>query len=201
MALTLAQIDAATFTALSAGQHSGTPSAAAPFALVGRFAGEVDDKTIDEAAAQWPCAFLRFDGESDTSSVQVVDGSQEIASEAAWTVLVGVEDPRSIDAAISGASGVPGALTLVDRVQALCNGLILSDSLRYRRLRCTGVTPALIRRGIVYVYAVRFVALRALPEVAPTNEEPVLTAVVGNVNLEGTADDAPNPLVMFDALA
>lgn len=197
--MSLHTIDTAIYTALTAGQHTGTPSANAPFALVGRFAGDVSADTITEAVSQWPCALLRFDGESDAVSIDTVGGDMEVRGEASWSVLVGTEDPRSVDDAVSSSNtAVPGALTLIDRVQALLNGLAVgtTDEWRWRRLRCVETRPVLIRRGVVYVYSVRFVALRALPEVAQTDSSVVLTEIRGDVNLQGPSSP-PNPLVQF----
>ena len=70
-----------------------------------------------------------------------------------------------------------------------------------RRVRCAGYAPALVKRGEVYVYAVRFEAKRALPQLALTVAQAGtgqdLTQIAGDVDLEGTADTAPNPIVQF----
>lgn len=199
--MTLAAIDAALYAALAVTQHNGTATDAAPFALVGRYAGELTPDGIREASAQYPCAFLRWDSGAATRTVDAVEGVEDAAVET-WTVLVAVEEPRAIDDAISAtATLAPGALTLIDAVLGACNGLVFDGAWRDRRVRCAGYAPALVKRGEVYVYAVRFEAKRALPQLALTVAQAGtgqdLTQIAGDVDLEGTADTAPNPIVQF----
>ena len=77
------------------------------------------------------------------------------------------------------------------------NGFVAAGLWRDRRVRAAGYGPALIKRGAVYVYSVRFEARRALPEAAMTAEQAGdgqdLTELGADVNLEGTADDPENP--------
>ena len=200
MTATLSTIDTALFAALAAGQHTGTPTASAPFALVGRYAGEVNEQGISEACAQFPSAFLRYDGGAATRTVDAIEGTEDAGLES-WTVLVCLEEPRAVDEAVQGASPLtPGFLVLVERVLELCNGLVFDGAFRDRRVRVAEYgRPALIKRGALYVYSVRFECRRPLPSVALTTAQAgngqALTAIAANVNLEGTADTAPNPIV------
>jgi hypothetical protein len=206
---TLVTAEAALFAALTALQTTDPagPTDAQPFALVGRYSGPVDPETgIAEAAAQWPCALLRWNGETSTREVDTeLEGVQDRAA-ASFDVLVGLEDPRSIDDAIAGAAGVPGLLALVGAVIAACNGLALdlatpaSETLRLRRARYTGARNEWIRRGAVYVMAVGFEVLRAAETATdPADTSPALT-VQADVNLlSGDTTDvyAPQPIAQF----
>lgn len=202
MTATLSAIDTALFNALAAGQHTGTPTANTPFALVGRYAGEVSEDGIVEACAQYPSAFLRFDGGASTRTVDALEGTEDAGLES-WTVLVCLEDPRIVDEATQGSSPLtPGFLPLIERVLALCNGLVFDGAFRDRRVRVAEYgRPVLIKRGSLYVYSVRFECRRPLPAVALTTAQAGtgqdLLAIAGDVNLEGTTDAAPNPLVQL----
>jgi hypothetical protein len=200
MTATLSTIDTALFAALALGQHTGTPTSDAPFALVGRYAGEVNEAGITDAAAQFPSAFLRYDGGASTRTVDAVEGTEDAGLES-WTVLVCLEEPRAVDEAVQGSSPLtPGFLPLIERVLELCNGLVFDGAFRDRRVRVADYgRPVLVKRGVLYVYSVRFECRRPLPSVALTTAQAsngqALTAIAGDVNLTGTDDTAPNPLV------
>lgn len=202
MTTTASAIDSALFDALALGQHTGTPTADAPFSLVARYAGEVDAPGIQEACAQFPAAFLRYDGGASTRTVDAVEGTEDAGIES-WTVLVAVEEPRVVDEAVQGSSPLtPGFLPLIDRVLALCNGLVFDSAFRDRRVRVADYgRPVLVKRGVLYVYGVRFEARRVLPSVdltvAQAGTAQDLEAIAADVNLEGTADAAPNPVVQL----
>ena len=202
MTATLSTIDTALFAALAAGQHTGTPTALLPFALVGRYAGEVNEQGIIDACAQYPSAFLRYDGGASTRTVDAVEGVEDAGLES-WTVLVCLEEPRAVDEAAQGSSPLtPGFLPLIERVIELCNGLVFDGAFRDRRVRVADYgRPVLIKRGSLYVYSVRFEARRPLPALALTTAQAgngqALTAIAGDVNLEGTADIAPSPFVQL----
>lgn len=202
MTATLSTIDTALFAALAAGQHTGTPTATAPFALVARYAGEASEQGIAEACAQYPSAFLRYDGGGATRTVDAIEGIEDAGLES-WTVLVCLEEPRSVDEAVQGVSPLtPGFLPLIERVIELCNGLVVDGVFRDRRVRVAEYgRPVLIKRGALYVYSVRFECRRPLPSVALTIAQAgtaqALTAIAGDVNLTGTTDAAPNPLTQL----
>lgn len=203
MTLPLADLEDDLFTALSAlliNVTTGT-TAARPFAMVGRFAGALSEDTIAEVCAQYPAALLAYGGEQVSRTVNTVGGDAEDRSLVRWTVYVAVEDVRAIEDGTVGISTAPGGLRLVDSVLGVLSGLPLDDAWFDRRLRCVGVREALIKRGTVYVYAIDFEAMRALPQVTPTDTSVTLTEVRGDVNLTGTInDDNPdNPVVQFIA--
>lgn len=196
--VTLAAIDAAIFAALAALQHSGTPDTAHPFAYVGRFAGNVEGRSIREVCAQYPAALLRFDRAPATRTVNAVEGVEDRAT-AVWTVLTALEEPREIDDAIAATDPlVPGALALVDAVTGAVNGLVIDGAWFDRRVRVVELgSPDLIVRGRVYVHATRLEVLYVLSQVTPPDPSVPLVQIAGDVNLEGTADDAPNPIDSF----
>jgi hypothetical protein len=80
-------------------------------------------------------------------------------------------------------------------------GVPVGVALRPPEALGVGVREALIRRGTVYVYALDFEAMRALPQVTPTDGSKPLTAIHGDVNLTGTinGDNPDNPVVQFIA--
>lgn len=203
MTTTLSDTDSAIYTALSALQINVTTgtTASRPFALVGRFAGALDEDSIREVVTQWPAALLAFGGEAVTRTVSTLAGDSEDRGTVRWTVYVAAEDPRAIDDGVVGTSTAPGSYILTDAVLAVLNGLPLSGAWFSRTLRTSGVREALIRRGVVYVYAIDFEAMRALPQVTPTDSSVTLADIRGDVNLPFDAgDDNPdNPRVQFVA--
>ena len=203
MTTTLSDTDSAIYTALSALQINVTTgtTAARPFALVGRFAGALDEDSIREVVTQWPAALLAFGGEAVTRTVSTLAGDSEDRGTVRWTVYVAAEDPRAIDDGVVGTSTAPGSYILTDAVLAVLNGLPLSGAWFSRTLRTSGVREALIRRGVVYVYAIDFEAMRALPQVTPTDSSVTLGEIAGDVNIPfDDGDDNPdNPRVQFVA--
>ena len=203
MTLPLATLVAAMFSAPGALLITVTtgPTSPRPLALVGRYAGVLAEDSIMEVCTQYPAALLAYLGEQVTRTVNTIGGDSEDRSLVRWAVYVAVEDVRAIEDGTVGATTAPGGLRLVDSVLGVLSGLPLDDAWFDRRLRCVGVREALIRRGTVYVYAVDFEAMRALPQVTPTDTSVALDAIYGDVNLTGTIDgDNPdNPVVQFIA--
>lgn len=201
MTASLADIDTALYTALDA-LDAGPPTASQPFAMVGRYAGAVTEEGLREVGAQYPCALLRFDGETSTRVVEVWSADSDDRAIGSWTVLVGVEDPTSLDNAINSAVPRSGYLQLVGAVLSACNALAVTGTWQYLTVRYAELRPELIKRGSVYVWAVRF-EVRRQPETAtntdPAASLPYVNPIDGDVNLEGTSDAAPNPLVQFES--
>lgn len=210
MTLTLADVDGLLYAqigTLLTDVTTGTTTAR-PFACVGRFAGALDETSVREVVTQYPAALLCYEGETVTRTVNTLAGAAEDRGLNAWTVYVCVEDARAIDDGTVGTTTAPGGLRLVDAVLGVLNGLLIAiagaapqHAWMDRRLRCVGTREALIRRGVVYVYAVGFEAARALPQVTPADTSVELTEVRGDVNLVDTLndDDPQNPVVQFIA--
>ena len=210
MSLTLADVDGLLYTALSGlliNVTTGTTEAR-PFATVGRYAGSLDETSVREVVTQYPAALLAYEGETVTRTVNTLAGDAEDRGLNAWTVYVCVEDPRAIDDGTIGTATAPGGLRLIDAVLGVLNGLLIvttgasaATAWMDRRLRCVGTREALIRRGVVYVYAVSFEAARVLPQVTPDDTSVALLDVRGDVNLVDTLDDddPENPVVQFIA--
>jgi hypothetical protein len=210
VSLTLADVDGLLYTALSGlliNVTTGTTEAR-PFATVGRYAGSLDETSVRDVIAQYPAALLAYEGETVTRTVNTLAGDAEDRGLNAWTVYVCVEDARAIDDGTVGSATAPGGLRLVDAVLGVLNGLLIvttgaqpQTAWMDRRLRCVGTREALIRRGVVYVYAVGFEAARALPQVTPADDSVELAEVRGDVNLVDTLsdDDPQNPVVQFIA--
>lgn len=201
MTASLAAIDTALLAALSP-LAAGPPTTLAPFALVGRYAGPVTEEALREAGAQWPCALLRFDQETAARVVEVWSGDSDDKAVASWTVLVGVEDPASLDDAMNSAAPRTGSLQLVGFVLSACNALVVADTWQGLTIRYAETRAELIKRGSVYVWGVRFETRRAVETATnpdPAADLPYVNPIDGDVNLEGTADAAPNPLVQFQS--
>lgn len=203
MTLSLADIDDALYTALSAlviNVSTGT-TAQRPFAMLGRFAGEVDDKELREVCSQYPALLLAFAGEQSVRTVRTLAGDAEDRGTSSWVVYVCVEDPAAIDDATVGTVDRPGGMRLVDAALGVLNGLLIPGTWMNQRLRTAGAREVLIRRGTVYVWAIAFDVMRALPQVTPADTSVDLEEIAGDVNLEDTLnDDNPgNPVVQFVA--
>ena len=203
MTVPLATADDALYTALSTllTNDPNGPTEAHPFACVGRFAGALGENEIREVCSAYPAALLAFGGETTTRTVNTLAGDAEDRGVLGWTVYVAVEDPAAIDDGTIGTAARPGGLRLVDAVIGVLSGLLIDGAWMNRRLRCTGTREALIRRGVVYVYAIGFELLRALPEVTPADTSVDMTEIRGDVNRADTLyDDNPdNPRVQFVA--
>lgn len=199
---TLADIDQALFVALSALQTAVPtgPTTAAPFALVARWAGDLTEDAIGEACGQYPCALLCWDGEQSARDIDTQGPDSEDVGHAAWSVIVALEDPRGIDDAIQGATGVPGALTLVGQAIGACNALFVAGLWRGRSVRYLRTDRLRTKRGVFYAYACRFEALRTVEDAAdPTISEQDLLGIDGDENLEGSEDAPPDPFQQFAA--
>lgn len=200
--MSLAGIDTAMLTAL-AGKVVVPPTSTRPFALAGRYAGPVTREGLSRVCGgQYPAVLLRFDGERATKIVDVLEGV-EVRGVATWTVIVVLEEPRSVDDAINAAfAGAPGILQLLDAAISAVNGLIIpNETWRDRPLQASVTQPELVDEGVVYAYSTRIEALRDLPQAVnpdPAAGLPALNPVVGDVNLEGTGF-GQNPLVQFQA--
>lgn len=201
MSATLATIELALYTALSGLLTNVTtgPTTARPFACVGRYAGPVPPDGLHEAVAQYPCALLRFD--EDVSVRDVLGfGAASIEDRAlsSFSVLVAVEDARAIDDGMVGDTSAPGLLRLVDAVIAACNGIVIADTHMQLSARYAGTRAEIIRRGVVYVYAVRFEATRAAATATYDDSAAVaIPEIHSDINIVGTGTPAPNPLVQI----
>lgn len=198
---TLYSIDAALFAALSALQINVPTgvTAARPFALVARYAGPPTPEGFDAVGAQYPCALLACEGEADDRVIDAVGSQSEERVRCAFVVYVALEDPRAIEDGIVGTTNAPGMYTLCGQVTGALNALFVAGLWRGRKVRHTYSRPvdALIRRGVAYVYALGFEALRVAEQATDVDTSPALASIDGDENLQGTADTAPNPIETF----
>lgn len=199
---TLAEIDAALYTALSALQTDQTtgPTSTRPFALVARYSSDpgggvsAGARGIVEACTQFPAALLRFDREESARDVNVVVGDHEDVTRCQWSVLIAVEDPRGPDEAVAAttASGVPGMLVLTGAVMSALNGLTVSQGTwHWRRIQHTRTYPRLVNSGVLLVYGMEFSAIRVAESTAPADTSVALTEIRGDVNLVDPPAPAP----------
>lgn len=169
---TLAVLDAAIYTALHALEHDGTPTDARPFARVCRGWLPINDTILQLLAPQTPGIILIW----GRTKPQPVPGTETLLPEATqpesrspemWTALVVLEEPRDLDAAVQGATGSHGILTLLDAALAAVNGLVVEGTWQGRRVRVAeyGPHPTLSKHGSATVAELVIVAERATPHV------------------------------------
>ncbi len=203
----LATLDAALLTALEATRHTGTPSASQPFAFVGRYAGDfTSEGAADVAQGLFPACFLRWDGGSDSRTVDALEGTEDVET-SAWSIYVALEDARSIDDGITTSSTSYGLLDLVDAATGVVSGLTVdgsdaagtyAETWRDRRVRVASRRTVLVERGVAYAAQIVLEARIALAQVTPADTSVNLTIIRGDVELP--EDDAPNPMAVFDPL-
>lgn len=199
---TLADIDAAMYTAISA-LVSGPPVAATPFAVAARYAGPVTKAGLSNVCReQYPAVMLRFDGETIVRDIQTWAYSEEVG-EASWSVITVVEDPREVDEGMLGNANAPGALRLIDSALGAVNALLVTNTYQGISLRAAETRPELIEEGVVYAYSTRIAARRVVPQADnpdPSTNLPLLNPMDGDINLivDPSAADV-NPLVQFEA--
>lgn len=202
---TLAAIDAAVMAALGALQHGGTASDAQPFACVTRGWPPIDAQLLQILQTQTPGVIVVW----GRAKPQVVPGTDAILAEAAqpesrspetWTALVVLEEPREIDDATQGVSGLPGLLPLVDAVLSAVNGLAVAGTWQGRRVRVTEYGPhaALSKRGEVYVAEVVIVAERTTPHVVDAaNPDAVPLEQISGQNGPPTNTELDHSTILF----
>lgn len=205
MSATLAAIDAALLAALVALQHNGTPSDVQPFAAVVRGWPPLDAKLLEILAAQTPGVILTW-GRVKPQLVPNTDTilgtpQPEARSPETWTALIVLEEPREVDDATQGVSGLPGMFPLVDLVVGAVQGLAVAGTWQGRRVRVAeyGPEPKLSRRGEVYAAEVVIVAERTTPHVTdgpatgatPLDEIQGDNGPPGELFDHGTADTSP----------
>ncbi len=200
---TLADLDDALLTALTA-LVAGPPTANAPFALAGRYAGPTTKKDLSNVCReQFPAVLLRFERESVTRDILTWAYSEE-RGESSWSVISVVEDPREVDEGMRGTTTSPGVMRCIDAALGAVNALAAANTYQGITLRAVETRPELVEGGVVYAYATRVAALRVLPQADnpdPAAGLPLLNPMVGDLNLTGTLDDpdSVNPLVEFEA--
>lgn len=164
--MSLAGIDSALFAALAATGHAGTFSAEQPFSLVARHTGPWTREALQHVCAQYPAALLRANGASYSAAAPMtILGETEMRAPEGWSVLVALEDPRSADDATQGADGVPGLLTLIDRVLAVLNELPVPGAQTSARAVGWRWVPELARGGVLTAAEILFTVERTPPAV------------------------------------
>lgn len=195
MAATLDEIDSAIYAALQpCSKANGGP------AFVDRYAGQltasagVDEELLSRA----PALLLSFDGERARTDWQGLAGDMEIEGGSTWSVLCTTVDPRNASKRVKGSVGITGAYALVGTVIAALNGLAIPGLIRGERLLYQGAVPVLIRPGLVYVVAARFLANRAVEQVSEDVTIPEYEGTTGDIHLT-EQDGAPDPFVVFES--
>lgn len=201
-AVALHDLDGAIFAAVTAlGANPPTPTQ--PFAYVARWAGEflgADDVAQRQSVLAYPCALVAALGGRAASDVLTLGWDAENVASEGWTIFVGCADPRGDGSAIPGdaaypSTGQPGAMRLVDVVLAAVNQLLVPGLYQAGAVLCEGWGPHWIKRGVAYVYAVRFVAKRVLPGAAFPDASAPLEEIAGGLQLPSDPDaPAPTPI-------
>lgn len=200
MTATLATADTRLANALAALVAEPVTSTA-PFGYAGRWEGPVPSTGLP--APKFPAVLLRFDGEQPVErDVQTFGWGVEDRSRANWSALVQLCEPQEFDRLINGSASVPGILRLCDVVKAACNGLWLDGAHMERTLRFAGTArEAGGPQPSTVVYAVRFVAELDAPDAyaaqVAADTSPLINPVASDINITGTGEPAPNPLVQI----
>jgi hypothetical protein len=196
---TLATIEAALFARLQT--RLATASPAGPFATVDRLAVDngstLDVRSTLAPLGVVPAALLAFEGE--TYAPEATTLNRHVTSwvgRSTWRILVIASDLRGDPTAATAAT--TGLYALVSDVTAALAGLPIADTWHRHRAMLLDTRPLSVARG-QYVYQVRLAVERALESVPFAAVTQALLGIDGDVNQQGTADAATNPLVEFDA--
>ena len=202
-AATLATADTRIYSAVAA-LVTAPVATATPLAFVDRFVGNVPPTGLP--AAKFPAAMIRCNGTQAERPVATLTGLGTVDRvKASWSVLVQMTDPADVTRGVNGSAAFPGILRIVDAVTAVLNGLWLDDAYMERVLRLVSALPDPAVPSALIVYDVRFEAMLDAPsayaaqvaayEAAASDIEEMR----GDVNVQGTVDPAPNPLVQLVA--
>lgn len=213
MDVSLDALETEVYAALAPLAASAVP--AGPFRYVGRWAGEVRDRSgtlsLDEAAVgRNPALFLQWEGEDARQSFEGLEGagSVETRGEVSLVAWIVVHDTRGPERLVKGATNTRGAGYLVDQLLGRLNALEItsggspalyrSTTLRYVRHRHRLADPA-----SYLVTEVRFVAVRSVPTVAQTDTTRDLVGLTADLNNTAPPTPSPsspsNPLTIFRA--
>lgn len=195
-------VDDALFAALAALERDDAHTTR-PFALVTRFTGQVQMTpggiTLQrEAVGRLPAVLWQWVGEDVTTQVQTLLGAREDYGTAQWIAWVLMQDARGSTKQVKGATGTLGVHALNDAVVSALNGVADDTLFRASRVRVARSRAFVAERG-VHVTQITIEARRALPQADVADDSVDLTEIRGDVNLEGTDDEAPNPVVQFRA--
>ncbi|MFO0610795.1 MAG: hypothetical protein U0324_46970 [Polyangiales bacterium] len=216
MNATLDQIEAALYGALGA-LVAPTPTPAAPFRHLRRYAGEVTAELVqdiergiyDLSPEQLPAALLAWEGEDPVGAegafTEAGGHAIEVVGRSVWRVYCVVRDLRGDEEALKGTlAGQPGALLCAHAVKKALAGFVVAGLHDGRTVRWVGSRPVVIARRTAYVYAVRFSADAALDESTdeenPTPGAPLAGVRGAVVDAARDTDGAEVPLSSFNTL-
>lgn len=190
----LAPLEAALFARLLTLQHEGAPTAERPFALVTRYAGPLTRDGLQTVCAQYPCLLVKRGRVKPRLPVETTLHDFELVAGDVWTLVLVIEEPRTIDDAVQGVvPELPGLLPLHDVVERTVNGLRLDGLWSQRPVHVSeyGELDLLTAQGLVYAAYVEVRADRSMEE-APSDDPAAhpLDEITGGVNLP---PDAPQP--------
>lgn len=157
MAATLEQIEAALFAALGT-LRAAPPTDAAPFRLVGRWAGEVTRDGVDEETlGRSPSALLAYE-RSVPEERQTSGGYYEVTERHLFRVYVTVVDTRGNSAATQGTVGQQGILRCARLVKETLAGLVIPGLDDGDVVHLVDHRPAAIERGSHFTHVIQFSA-------------------------------------------
>lgn len=197
---TIAAVYDGVYTALAAlGPSSAGGSGS--LACVTDFAGEVTQELIEQATLRrYPAALLALAAEDPSSAtVETTTGEMETITRTQLVIYLAALALRGDrQAERGGTNGPKGLFTIASEVLSAVNGLVIDGLWGTGRVHYAGARPTLIKRGAVYVYALRFQADRITEQrdlADPTNTVP-LNEIDANVNIyeASAADTAAKPL-------
>lgn len=153
----------------------------ATFDLVQWYAGEVTQDGVDqETLGHAPAALLAWEGEDPQAALQVrtlAGGIEQIVARAVWRVYVVVQDLRGENTAM------PALLALVAAVQAALTGFPIDGLYGIERVEYLGARPAFIRRGVSYVYMLRFATPYVVTQYEATSDAVPFETLDADLNL------------------
>lgn len=169
-------------------------------AFVDRYAGQVTGSGVvdEELLLRAPALLLAWDGERAGNDWDGLLGDAEVEGSSTFSVLCVAIDPRNAKSRVKGSTGITGAYALVGLVISALNNLPITGLIRNERLIYQAAVPVLMRPGLVYVVAVRFLANRAVEQVSEDVTIPEYEGTTGDIHLT-EQDGAPDPFVVFES--
>ena len=183
---TIADVYGAVFDAVETlGPSPGTGS----FKTVLEFAGEVTQEQVEQVThRKYPAALIAYAAEDSTNaSLDTLTGEMETVVRAQLVVYVASLALRGTKRAQNNEpTGVKGLFTLTSEVVGAVNGLRVEGLYGTKRVHYSGMRPALLRTGALYVYALRFEANRCAEQATIPDDSVPLTDVQGSENIVGS---------------
>lgn len=176
------------------------PSGSGSFKSVREFAGEVTHEQIEQSTMRhYPAALVALAAEDpeEAASVDTLTGEMESVVRTQIVVYVAGLSLRGVKRSQeTEAAGTKGLFALASEVIGAVNGLHIETLYGTKRVHYAGLRPVLLKPGALYVYAIRFQALRVAEQASVPDISVPLEDVQGEVNIDddGATLTNANPL-------